>query len=153
MKMKLKRIALMLIGAVALLGSAAMTASCSDDDDKTIEVGQLPNASKTFIQTYFAGQTVSSVKQDKDNGKFEYKVYFENGARAEFNELGEWTDVDMPFGQAVPDGFVLQPIVEYVQEWFPTLGINEIEVETYGYDVELTDGYELAFSPDGKFIR
>lgn len=127
--------------------------SCSDDDeDQPITYDQLPAMSKDFIKTYFSGEEIVSVTFDKDKNNKEYEVLLRNGFDLSFNTSGEWISVDGPLGATIPDGIAPQPIVNYVSTNYPNEGINEIEKVKTGYEVELTNGYELNFNQNGDFV-
>ena len=138
---------------LALFLLVAMT-SCKDDDkDSPITYDQLPATSKEFINTYFPDEEVVSVVLDKDNNTKVYEVILRNGFDLTFDNAGDWVSVDGPMGATVPNGIVPQPILSYVSTNYPYDGINEIEKTKAGYEVELTNGYELTFNQNGEFIN
>lgn len=51
------------------------------DNEKPIQVGQLPNKAQTFITTYFKGKKVALAKQDSDLFSKSYDVIFTNGEK------------------------------------------------------------------------
>lgn len=138
-----------------MLGIFTLTfASCNDDDEAgPISEALLPQTAKTFLSQYFSNAEVAGITMKTDDGKKEYEVYMTNGMKIKFDELGDWTDVDAPTGQIVPEGFVPEKIASYVSENYPNYGINEISKERYGYDVDLTNGLDLVFNADGDFVR
>lgn len=129
---------------------ACAMASCSDDDndDRLIVASSLPTAAKTFISTYYPGQTVVTATIDKN----EYDVVLSNRHSIDFNNDGEWLDVDAPAGQTVPTGFYPEAINSYIAANCSGAGINEISRESRGYDVELTSGTDLFFNLDGTLL-
>lgn len=143
-----KLLSFLAIGIVAI-----MAWSCSDDDnDAPITYDQLPQAAKTFITTYYPSDKIVSVDRDGKNDKTEYDVRFASGHEVEFDGAGQWTDVSAPAQQSVPAGIVPPAIQDYVTTNFPAYGINEISVEKYGYEIELTNGLDLPFDQSGVFI-
>lgn len=130
---------------MAILGLSL--ASCSDDDEP-ISANELPATAQAFIATYYPDATVRSAQIDSD----EYDVLLSDGTSIEFNLSGVWQSVDAPFGQTVPSGFYPENIDIYLEMNMPGAGINEINKETQGYDVELIDGTDLLFGWDGNFI-
>lgn len=131
---------------------AALTWSCSDDDDESpISADQLPANAKNFIQTYFGGDKISKVEKEGSNAYAAYDVRFASGYEVEFNAAGEWVDVDAPVGQTIPSGIAPLAIESYVSTNYPTSGINEISLEINGYDVELVNGLDLVFDLEGNF--
>ncbi len=145
-----KIFSLMIIGIAAIL-----TWSCDDNDDKeaAITFNQLPEAAQTFINQYYAGDVVTYIERESKNGKTTYDVHLKSGTEIEFDATGEWTEVDAPSQQYVPDAIVPDAIKQYVTTNFPAYGINEISKRTDGgYEIELTSGLELQFDKDGIFV-
>ncbi len=75
------------------------------DDDRPINVNQLPAQAQEFINRFFSDSAVALAKQE---GRFigkNYDVIFCNGDKVEFDKSGEWTNVDCKYS-SVPDGIV-----------------------------------------------
>lgn len=83
-----KFLTLFVIGIVA-----AMTWSCSDDDDKDrpLDYESLPAVSKAFVETYFPGDKPVKVTREGSNSRTEYDVTLASGFSVEFDAEGEWT--------------------------------------------------------------
>ncbi|MDE6116482.1 MAG: PepSY-like domain-containing protein [Duncaniella sp.] len=137
---------------VALL--AALTWSCSSDDDKDIPISadQLPANAKNFISMYFPQDKIVKVERDGSHPYADYDVRFQSGFEVEFNASGDWVDVDAPMGQTIPAGIAPGAIENYVSLNYPTSGINEISAEINGYEVELVNGLDLLFDLQGNFV-
>ena len=75
-------------------------------------------------------------------------MVFTDGTKAEFDADGDWMEVDCR-REAVPAVIVPQPIREYVGTKYPSQHIVSVSRDRRGYDVELSNGYELGF--DRKF--
>lgn len=144
-----KFLSLMMIGLIAV-----MAWSCDDDDDKNtpISFSDLPKTAQNFLNEYYPSDKVVSIDREGKHEGTEYDVRMASGHEVEFDVAGQWTDVDAPAQQYVPEGIVPEPIRQYVTENFQAFGINEISREKYGYEVELTSGLELRFDHDGIFI-
>lgn len=130
--------------------SFAFIACSDDDDDKKISEEDLPQVSRTFLQTHFKGEEVRLVEEDNDS----YDVYLINGFKIEFNRNGEWDDIDGGT-KAIPETILaLLPdgIVAYVSENYADKHITEVNKEHYGYEIEVNNGLELKFDSEGKFI-
>lgn len=138
------------ISLVTLL--TATVCACSDDDEPINPI-QLPESAQTFLAQYFSGYEVKRVEKEGKHGDTEYKVTFTNGYEVEFDAIGEWTDVDAPDGRTIPDGIAPAVISEYVVNYFPNDGINEISRDYRGYEVDLVSGVDLTFAPDGTLIE
>lgn len=130
---------------VAVLGLTV--ASCSDED-QPITVTQLPEQAKTFLSTYFPSTGIKTVEKDGDD----YEVVLSDGTEIEFNQAGFWTNVDAPAGSTIPNGFYPAAIDEYVGLNLDGAGINEISINQAGYEVELINGTDLYFNPQGEFM-
>lgn len=140
-----------LLCAVLTVGAV----SCSDDDDKKQEltVNSLPEAARTFVTQYFGTDQVTSVKYDPKSVDETYVVSFQSGAKADFDANGQWTEVDAGRGLTIPDGILLDSIVEYVQLNYNGQGVTEVERSATGYKVDLANGIDLYFDPSGGFLR
>ena len=55
------------------------------DNDKPIQVGQLPTKAQTFLTTYFKSHKVALAKQESDLFYKTYDVIFTNGEKVEFD--------------------------------------------------------------------
>lgn len=130
---------------IAVLGAAAW--SCSDNDDEVISGETIPTAAKAFITQYFPSAKIVTATKDKN----EYEVTLSEGTRIDFNISGEWTDVDAAAGKTVPSGFYPEGIDAFIAENLNSVGINEIEKNRNGYEVELLTGADLTFDYEGGF--
>lgn len=133
--------------------SAVLLWSCSDDKDEPVAVTTLPEAAQTFLSSHYAGVKVQSAVRDKDDHNVEYDVRLANGHEVTFDAEGNWTDVDAPTGQTVPDGLVPEAVALYIATNYPSEGINEISRSAAGYEVDLTNGVDLVFDSFGNFLR
>lgn len=109
----------------------------------------LPETAQAFITTYFPNVDITSTEYDQND--MDYEVILANGFDLTFNQNGDWTDVDAPEGQTIPDGIAPESISNYVMENYPDYGINEIEINANGYTVDLTNGYDLMFNTQGEY--
>ena len=58
------------------------------DDDKPIQVNQLPQTAQTFIKTHFPDNKVAMAKMETDWFDKSYDVIFTNGDKLEFDKKG-----------------------------------------------------------------
>lgn len=144
----MKKVLLLACAAIVAIGLGA----CGDDDEM-IPAVQLPESAKTFVAKFFPGAEIVKVEKDGRHDSTEYTVTFASGYKVEFDSLGEWTDVDAPSGSIIPSGIAPAVIEEYVSNYFPGNGINEISRDYHGYDVDLVSGVELTFTLDGQLIE
>lgn len=119
------------------------------DNDKPINVSQLPNNAQKFIEMYFNNVKVSYAKKDSGWINVDYEVVFVNGFKAEFDKNGNWKDVESPKGQEVPKGIVPKEIVTYIETNHSGCKIKDISRDNRDYEVDLNNGIDLKF--DLKF--
>ena len=126
--------------------------SC-DDKDQPKDPDQLPDMAQVFIADYFGGQNITKVTYDEKNKDWE--VYLDNGTSVTFDKDGNWTEVEAPALKTIPFGIAPEPIGNYIKANYDGYGINEIEKNSYRYEVVLTngqtDGPELFFSLSGEY--
>lgn len=145
----------LLVKMVLMLGVVFTMASC-DKDEERIAIDELPAVSQSFISQYFANAKITSTIKDKESAaRVEYEVKLDNGVAITFDEAGNWLDVEARNDrEALPStGFILPAIVSYVTNNYPSVGINGIEREMNGFDIELTNDIDLVFNSEGGFVR
>lgn len=121
--------------------------SCEKAD--VLPVTALPAAANAFLAQYAEGVQVLRVEREGQT----FSVALANGLSIDFDAQGDWQEVDGPDGLAIPTGFILNPILDYVQLHHPTTGINSIEKTASGFEVDLVQGdVELLFAATGAFI-
>ena len=119
------------------------------DDDKPIQVSQMPKEAQAFVQKHFANLSVAVAKVENDLFGKNYDIIFTNGDKVEFDKKGNWTNVDCEHTQ-VPVEIIPQAIQEYVTKNYPQAKVVKIEkTDRKGYDVDLSNGFDLEF--DKKF--
>lgn len=143
----------LLLALTVLLSFATLTMSC--DKESVITEDQLPQSANQFLNENFKGVKILSVVEEKEglSGK-EFDVLLDNGIEIKFDKNGQWLDIDAKADTAtLPDNLIPAAIRDYVKQNYANVGINSIEKEKHGYDVELTNGLDLVFDKDGKFVR
>lgn len=114
-------------------------------NDKPIQVSEMPKAAQLFIKNHFADLSVAMAKVETDFLDKNYDVVFTNGNKVEFDKKGNWTNVDCEHTQ-VPVAILPEAIRQYVTQNYPDAKVLKIEVtDRKGYDVELSNGFELEF--------
>ena len=115
------------------------------DNDKPIQIGQLPTKAQTFITTYFKNHKVALAKMESGLFYKSYDVIFTNGEKLEFDKSGDWTEIQCKMSevpaQAVPAG-----IRSYVSSTYPDAKILQIERDGKEYDVKLSNRWEITFN-------
>ena len=118
------------------------------DDDKPIQVTQMPQTAQQFIKQHFADSKVALAKMESDFFYKSYEVIFTDGNKVEFDKKGDWTEVDCKYG-TVPVAVIPAAIKQYVTTNYPDVNILKIERDKKDYEVKLSNRIELKF--DLKF--
>lgn len=128
-----------------------ITACGNDDDDQTITTSELPERAIVFIKTHFPEAEIISVTLDS-NSRSRYEVKLSNGFDIDFDQNGDWTEVE-GHGQKVPDDIIPSAILDYVEATYPDAFIEEISKKTDRYEVDLSTDIDLIFDLDGNLIH
>ncbi len=122
-------------------------------DNYSRDASVLPAAAQSTIKTHCKGK-VNLVKIDKTLGRVdEYEVILTDGTEIDFDRNGNWTSVEVGANASVPSGFVPEGVANYVKQNHKGQRIVGIDRERRGYEVELSNGIEMKFDNDGKFLR
>ncbi len=142
-----------ILAATIIAATAAIAASFEiRDNEKPIQFNELPAAAQHFVKQHFAKEEVSYTI--KDNGVVwdEYTVVFQSGVKLEFDDKGEWTEVECRYSE-VPSAIVPKEISDYVKKHNPSAKIIEIKRDHNEWDVKLTGGLELTFNKSFKLTE
>ena len=130
-----------------------MLSSC--DDEKKIDFGDLPSEARSFIENYFPSADILSIVQEKEDGRKEYQVKLSDGTDMEFDEDGEWTNIECYFSP-LPTGILPANVITKVEELHPEAYINGVEKELGGYVVEETDAggidWDMRFNAQFEYV-
>ena len=130
-----------------------MLLSC--DDEKKIDFGDLPSEARSFIENYFPSADILSIVQEKEDGRKEYQVKLSDGTDMEFDEDGEWTNIECYFSP-LPTGILPANVITKVEELHPEAYINGVEKELGGYVVEVTDAggidWDMRFNAQFEYV-
>lgn len=110
----------------------------------------LPQPITDFLQKHFQGATVAYVETDAEHGGLEYDVTLNDGTEVDFDPANQWEQVDCKV-KAVPAALVPAAIASYVKSNYQGLLITKISRKPYGYEIEVNNGLELRFDPQGHF--
>lgn len=130
-----------------------------DDDEVRITFEELPENSRTFINTRFEGATAVTVKKETDDNQVSYDVYLNNGIKIEFDAAGNWTAIESKGNVAIPSTAIPAVIAQYLVEQYAAYVLTEIEInDNGGFTVEIenrltTRDMELIFDANGNFLR
>ena len=118
------------------------------DNDKPIQIGQLPTKAQTFITTYFKEHKVALAKMESGLFYKSYDVIFTNGEKLEFDKSGDWTEIQCKASE-VPVQAIPAEIRSYVTSTYPDAKILQIERDGKEYEIKLSNHWEITF--DYKF--
>ena len=132
-----------IIAAVMLL--AGIT-SAKADNDRPINLDQLPKASQEVLAEHFSGLQLAFAVEDRKYIGSEYEVVYTDRTEVEFNTEGEWTSVERRY-DAVPAGIVPAEISKYLDtlEFARGQQIRKISHNRFEWEVELSNGLEIEF--------
>jgi|GEM_PF-1128103 len=153
------------LSIMAMLFSVALVfvTSCSDDDkdevnpDNLLTLNELPGAARLFVQNHFEESDVELILHSTSEGTEGYNVSVK-GYKIDFDKNGSWEKIEAKDKGALPANIMaLIPtsILGYVEQNYPSRGMNEIKKKDYGYKVKLagTSDVELKFNFDGTIIK
>ena len=113
-------------------------------DEGLVPISTLPASAQSFIKQHFSASSIVSVWQDTEKGKVEdYTVLFADG---------NWKEVKSRNGQVSPK-IVPTKITKYVHKNYPNVIVKEIKKGRTKYEVDLSNGVELIFNLNGKFLK
>ena len=123
------------------------------DNDKPIQITDMPKAAQEFIQRHFANQSVALAKIDAEFLDKTYDVVFTNGDQVEFDKKGNWIKVDCERTQ-VPSEIIPVAIQQYVTKNYPDAKVLKIELtDRKGYDIDLSNGFEIEFDKKMRVVE
>jgi len=123
------------------------------DDEQFISPNDLPEVTKTFINTHFADIVILRVEKENhaDEDGSIYKVVLTNGLEIDFDRNGNWTDIDGGV-HALPKSVIPEKIQTFVTTNYNTFYITSIEIKYYGYNVDLSNDWDLYFDKEQNNI-
>lgn len=136
---------------LAVVAMFAMSTMVMADNDKPVQVNQLPATAQTFLSTYFKDAKVALATQETDLFNKSYEVVFNSGDKVEFDKAGEWTEVRCR-QTGVPAQIVPAQIAEYVKNTYPDATILQIERDSRGWEIKLSNRWEITFDKQMRVI-
>ena len=123
------------------------------DNDKPIQVTEMPKEAQSFVKSHFANQSVAVAKMETDFLDKTYDVIFTNGDKVEFDKKGNWTKVDCEHTQ-VPKAVIPAAIQQYVSKNYPDAKVVKIEkTDRKGFDVDLSNGFDIEFDKKMRVVE
>lgn len=137
----------------ALLAFLFFSISLSSAQNKSADLQQLPEKSQSFIQAHFSNLEVMRVKVKTKRDQVEkYKVKMSGREKIEFDGNGDFYKIDMQCGK-VPASLLSSSIKTYVSQHYPDLYITQLKFKKRYDEIELSNGLELEFDKNGRFLR
>jgi hypothetical protein len=121
--------------------------------DQVISEKELPQTASSFIKSYFPSEKIARAEKDVDTNETSYEVYFTNGVKVEFDQNGNWKEVDGKKKVSIPTAFIPKNITTYISKNHANSKIIKIEKDLTQYEVELSNGLEMKFDSEGQFLR
>lgn len=142
----MKKILMAIVALVTVFAASAR-------DSYSRDVNVLPASARTTLKNTFKAD-VSHIKIEKSLGRVsEYDVVMTDGTEVTFDRSGNWKDVEVKRGGEVPKALVPQLVKKYIDQYQRGAKIVGLEKNRSGYEVELSNGVEMRFDKDGKFVR
>ncbi len=136
---------------LAVVAMFAMSTLVMADNDKPVQVTQLPAKAQTFLNTYFKDAKVALATQETELFNKSYDVVFNTGDKVEFDKAGEWTEVRCR-QTGVPAQIVPAQIAEYVKTNYPDALILQIERDSREWEIKLSNRWEITFDKQMRVI-
>ena len=124
-----------------------MSFQAKADHDQVIPFNQMPEAAQAFLKQHFAHKVPLVVTVDWDD----YTIRYESGEKVEFDKHGNWKEIDCR-SSLVPTELIPEEIKTNLASTFPDAMILKIERNRRGYEVKLSNGLEVEYSPSFQVI-
>lgn len=119
--------------------------------DKLVSYEELPDTAKLFVKTYFDPLKVLSVRSDLDWDGVEYKVQLDNGATVNFDNNGNWDEINAFSG--VPQALIPSEVASYIEAHHQGQHVISVDKDILRFEVKLKNGLELLFDSKYRFLR
>ena len=136
---------------IAICCMMSFNIAAAADNDKPINVKELPAKAQTLLTKHFNGQKVMLATIESGVVSRSYDVVLRNGTKLEFDKKGNLTEIDCKQG-IVPSQLIPQPIKNYLKENYRGEAVRKIEWNKKEYEVELTNGIDLTFNKHFQLI-
>ena len=133
------------------LAAGFLFAASACADDRPVTVAQLPAAAQQFLTKYFPGQSVAIATYDPDFFSATYEVMYSNGAKVEFDSKGNLKEYYNPIS-SVPEEILPAGVADFVKQTYPDALIIELDIDSRGCDVKLSNRVEISFNTQGQAV-
>lgn len=121
-----------------------------------MDLQELPQEIQDFVSQHFEDVPIKSAEKEKDLLNFGddemYEVKLANGIKLDFNKAGQVTEIESKDNVEIPRAALPSDIYAYVESNYNSR-ITNWEVDNNDQEVELSDGTDLEFDRNGKFIK
>lgn len=121
------------------------------DDDKPVQVSQMPQLAQQFIKKHFSDSKVALAKMESDLFNKSYEVIFTNGNKVEFDKKGNWKEIDCKYS-SVPVEIIPIAIQQYARNNYSDSKILKIDRDKKDYEVKFSNRVELKFDLNFNLI-
>lgn len=138
---------------IILLAGLAAVATVRAADEYTQDPNMLPAKARTMLSKNFKSK-INVIKIDKTLGHTnDYEVVMTDGTVVEFNNKGDWKEIEVGRDKSVPDAMIPPEIRSYVKQYQKRERIIGIEKDRKGYEITLANGVEMKFDSKGSFKK
>ena len=136
----------------AMLLMTSVVSANADNDERAINVAQLPQTAQSFLTDNFSGKTVAFAVEERKFFGTEYEVVYTDRTEVSFRSDGEWESVETKYEQ-VPSSVVPAQIADFVAKGgFEGQFIKEISRDRYSWEITLSSGIEIKFDKQFNVI-
>jgi hypothetical protein len=117
-----------------------------------VEYSEINPAIMLFVETHFEQTSIHNCQITQHY----YKVKLNDGTKLRFTHSFEWIKINCEKSTIygiVPESIVPEQITAYVTANFPNNHIDEIDKETFGWEIELNNDCEIKFDHDFNVIN
>lgn len=112
---------------------------------------ELPEMVSAYVSQLFPNEKIKTVKVDKGDNWETYEIKMSGGTELSFDQNNQPTEIKCKSG--IPASALPLNIAGYVTKNHPNIKIVEYEMDEEGNEVELENGDELEFDPEGNFVE
>ena len=134
-----------------LAGVLMLAAGGAAEAKRPTQMSELPATAQQFVRDNFADGRVTHVKMAGRLADRDYEVAFVDGTRIQFDKNGNWEEIHTHYGK-IPATVLPQKARTYLREHYPEVPMTAVEHDRKGYEIELSNGLELEFGPDGTLL-
>ncbi len=130
---------------VSLLYLSIIQIATKADDDKPIQIHQMPQQAQEFIQEHFSNCKIALAKAECDFFDKNYEIIFTNGNKIKFDRRGNWKEINCKY-TFVPSSIIPPKILQYIINSYPNTTVSKLECNKKYYKIKLSNHLELKFS-------